>query len=280
VIRGNDHITNTFKQIHLYRALGLDIPRFAHVPMILRADKKKVSKRLGDKDVLQFRNEGILPEAMFNYLCLLGWSPKTDREFYTVDELIESFTPDNFNPSNSVFDEEKLVAFNQKYIAGKTDHELAELVAPLLVEADLTTKYWLETRWEYLREVIGALKLRAKRVVDFVKLSTYFFSFEYEYDPDAAAKQFTSENGELLAALAERFGRLDSFTPETIETCLSELADEKGLKRGRLIHPTRLAVSGRATGPSLYKLLAILSQPVVIERMRRAVEQIKLTNTE
>lgn len=280
VIRGNDHITNTFKQIHLYRALGLDAPQFAHVPMILRTDKKKVSKSRGDKGVHQFREEGILSEAMFNYLCLLGWSPKTDREIYTVDELIEVFDPDNFNPSNSVFDEDKLVAFNQKYIAGKTDHELAELVAPLLVEADLTTKYWLETRWEYLRQVVGALKLRAKRIVDFVELSDYFFKFEYEYDPDAAAKQFTKESGELLTALADRFERLGSFTHETIETCLSDLADEKGLKKGRLIHPTRLAVSGRSTGPSLYEMLAILSQPVVVERMRRAVEQIDLTNAD
>ena len=280
VIRGNDHITNTFKQIHLYRALGLDIPRFAHVPMILRTDKKKVSKRLGDKDVLQFRNEGVLPEAMFNYLCLLGWSSKTDREIYTVDELIEIFTPDNFNPSNSVFDEDKLVAFNQDYIAGKTDHELAELVAPLLVEAGLTTKYWLETRWEYLRQVVGALKLRAKRIGDFVELSEYFFEFDFKYDPEAAAKQFTKENKSLLSELAERFERLGSFTQETIEACLSGLADEKELKKGRLIHPTRLAVSGRSTGPSLYEMLAILSQPVVVERMRRAVEQIDLTNSD
>ncbi|MDH3892132.1 MAG: glutamate--tRNA ligase [candidate division Zixibacteria bacterium] len=278
VLRGNDHITNTFKQIHLYTALGFDIPKFAHVPMILRTDKKKVSKSRGDKDVLQFRNEGVLPEAMFNYLCLLGWSPKTDREIYSVDELISSFTPDNFNPSNSVFDEEKLIAFNQEYIAATSDHDLAVLVAPLLVEAGLTTKYWLETRWEYLRQVIGTLKLRARRIVDFVQLSGYFFEFDYKYDPEAAAKQFTAENGELLTALSERFERLEAFTPETIEPCLSALAEEKGLKKGRLIHPTRLAVSGRPTGPSLYEMLAVLSQPVVVGRMRRAVEQIELTN--
>ena len=280
VLRGNDHITNTFKQIHLYNAFGFDIPKFAHVPMILRTDKKKVSKSRGDKGVHQFREDGILPEAMFNYLCLLGWSPKTDRDIYSVDELIENFTPDNFNPSNSVFDEDKLVAFNQDYIAAKSDHELAVLVAPLLVEAGLTTKYWLETRWEYLRQVVGALKLRAKRIVDFVELSEYFFEFEYKYDPDAAAKQFTPENGVLLSALADKFGELDSFTHETIEVCLSDLASEKELKKGQLIHPTRLAVSGRSTGPSLYEMLEILSQPVVVERLRRAVEQIGLTNTD
>jgi glutamyl-tRNA synthetase len=248
--------------------------------MILRTDKKKVSKSRGDKGVHQFREEGILPEAMFNYLCLLGWSPKTDREIYSVEELIQNFTPDNFNPSNSVFDEAKLIAFNQQYIAEKTDHDLAVLVAPLLVDAGLTTKYWLETRWDYLREVVGLLKLRAKRVVDFVELSEYFFKEDFKYDPEAAAKQFTPENGALLTELAERFERLESFTAETIETCLSGFADEKELKKGKLIHPTRLAVSGRSAGPSLYEMLAILSQSVVVDRMRRAVAQIDVTNTD
>ncbi len=278
VIRGNDHITNTFKQIHLYRALGFEVPQFGHVPMILRTDKKKVSKRLGDKDVLQYRNEGILPEAMFNYLCLLGWSPKTDREIYSVDELIAMFTPDNFNPSNAVFDEEKLIAFNQEYIAGKSDHDLAVMVAPLLVEAGLTTKYWLETRWDYLRRVIGALKLRARKIVDFVELSSYFFTSDFKYDPEAAAKQFTPENKPLLDALADRFESLESFTAASIEQCLAALAEGKGLKRGKLIHPTRLAVSGRTAGPSLYEMLEILSQPIVVERLRRASAQIDLTN--
>ena len=104
VIRGNDHVSNTFKQIHLYRALGLEVPRFGHVPLILRPDRKKVSKRLGDKDVAEYKQEGILPEAMFNYLCLLGWSPKTENEIYTQKELIELFNEKNFNASNAIFD--------------------------------------------------------------------------------------------------------------------------------------------------------------------------------
>ncbi|MCP4677108.1 MAG: glutamate--tRNA ligase, partial [Deltaproteobacteria bacterium] len=153
VIRGNDHITNTFKQIILYNALGLELPVFGHVPMILRPDKKKVSKRLGDKDVGEYKNEGILPEAMINYLSLLGWSPKVDNEIYSRQELIDLFDTAGLNNSNAVFDEEKLLAFNFSHIQKKSDHELAVLAAPLLVEAGLTTKYWLETRWEYLRQV-------------------------------------------------------------------------------------------------------------------------------
>jgi glutamyl-tRNA synthetase len=279
ILRGNDHVTNTFKQIHLYHSFGFELPKFGHMPMILRPDKKKVSKRLGDKDVLAFQREGVLPEAMFNYLCLLGWSPKTDREIYSPEELIDLFTSDNFNQSNAIFDVDKLVAFNQEYIAKKSDHELAAMVAPLLVEADLTTKYWLETRWEYLRQVVGALKLRARRIVDFVELSAYFFTFDYKYESDAAAKHFTSESAELLNELADRFEQLEDFTHEALEQTLSALADEKGIKRARLIHPTRLAVSGRSKGPSLFEMLVILSQPVVVERMRRAVENIGNTNS-
>ncbi|MFZ5981028.1 MAG: glutamate--tRNA ligase [Candidatus Zixiibacteriota bacterium] len=275
VIRGNDHISNTFKQIHIYRALGWALPEFGHVPLILRPDKKKVSKRLGDKDVAAYRNEGILPETMFNYLCLLGWSPKTDREIYTREELIELFDKHNFNPANAVFDEDKLLAFNYDHIQKKSDHDLAVLVAPMLVEAGLTTKYWLETRWEYLRLVITLLKERVKRVTDFVTMGAYFFSFDYKYEPKAEAKQFDAEAADLLETLANRFEQIPAFDKKTIETALNSLAEEKGIKNARLIHPVRLAVSGTSAGPGLYDILAALSRPIVVERMRKAAAYIR-----
>ena len=279
VIRGNDHITNTFKQVHIYHALGWEQPRFGHLPMILRPDRKKVSTRLGDKDVNQYSTEGILPEAMFNYLCLLVLSPKSDRDIYTVDELIEIFNPDNFNPSNAILDEEKLLAFNKTHITQKTDHQLADLVAPLLVEAGLSSKYWLETRWDYLRAVVGALKGRARRLSDFVALGGYFFTFDYEYDPAAAKKQFTLQGADLLEELANRFEALPEFSLENTEQTLSAFADERGIKRAQLIHPTRLAVTGVPAGPGLYDVLVILTKPVVVERMRKAVEYMRLIKT-
>jgi glutamyl-tRNA synthetase len=275
VIRGNDHITNTFKQILIYRALGLQLPRFGHVPLILRPDKKKVSKRLGDKDVAQYRDEGILPEAMFNFLCLLGWSPKTDQEIYTPGELIELFTPDNFNTSNAIFNEEKLVAFNREHIARKPDHELAQLVAPLLVQAEYVTKYWLETRWEYLMQIVAALKPRVRRVSDFVQMSKYFFDFDYTYDTDAAVKRFTPAAADLLEELSDRFRQVDDFSSEQCETALTGMAEEKQIKKAELIHPVRLACTGTPVGPGLYELLAILGKEAVIDRMGRAVEQIR-----
>lgn len=274
VIRGNDHITNTFKQIHIYHALGFDIPVFGHVPMILRPDKKKVSKRYGDKDVAQYREEGILPEAMFNFLSLLGWSPKTDREIYTVDELIKIFNPHNFNTSNAIFDEEKLEAFNKEHIMMKSDHELATQVAPLLVDAGYTTKYWLETRWEFLRGIVEVLKPRVRRVSDFVDMSKYFFDFDYKYDEIADEKNFTPESKDILNELAERFEKIDSFTKDAAEEALSTMAAEKELKKGQLIHPTRLAVSGVPHGPGLYDILSLLGKEEVVKRMKKAVEYI------
>ncbi len=271
IIRGNDHISNTFKQIHIYRALGLKIPEFGHVPLILRPDKRKVSKRLGDKDVAEYKKEGILPETMFNYLCLLGWSPKTDREIYTREELIKLFDKNNFNSANAVFDEEKLLAFNHAHIQMKSDHELAVMVAPFLVEAGLTTKYWLETRWAYLRQVIMVLKERVKRLSDFVAMGGYFFNFDYKYDEQAAQKHFHPEVAGLLSELADRFEKMETFDKVSIEATLANLADEKGLKKAMLIHPTRLAVSGVSAGPGLYDLLEVLSQRVVVERLRKAV---------
>ncbi len=275
VIRGNDHVTNTFKQIHIYRALGFDMPTFGHVPLILRPDKKKVSKRLGDKDVNEYKAEGYLPGALFNYLCLLGWSPKTDREIYTREELVGIFDPSNFNTSNAVFDEEKLLAFNGEHIRIMSDHDLAALVAPMLVAADVQTKYWFETRWEYLRAVVGLLKQRARRLSDFVSMGRYFFEFDYDYDAEAAARNFSPEAADLMELLIAKFEALNEFTHDNTEQALSEAAEEKGVKRAKLIHPTRLAVSGVSAGPGLFDILVVLGKRVVVERMNKAVAYIK-----
>ncbi|MBU8932977.1 MAG: glutamate--tRNA ligase [candidate division Zixibacteria bacterium] len=275
VIRGNDHITNTYKQIMIYHALGFDIPAFGHIPMILRPDKRKVSKRLGDKDVNEYSSEGILPEALFNYLCTLGWSSKRDNEILSIDELVEIFTTDNFSAANSIFDEEKLLAFNKEHIKRKSDHELATMVAPMLVEAGLTSKYWLETRWDYLRSIMTALRERAHRMGDFITMSGYFFSADFTYDDKAAKKHFKPEAADRLEELADRLEQLPEFSLENVEKVLTELADEREVGRAKYIHPTRLAVSGTPAGPGLFDLLVILSKPVVLERMRKAAEHIR-----
>lgn len=274
VIRGNDHITNTFKQVILYRALGLTEPIFAHIPLILRPDKKKVSKRLGDKDVGEYRDDGVLSSAMFNYLSLLGWSPKTDNEIYTPEQLVELFEIGNLNRSNAVFDIDKLMAFNKAHIQLMSDHDLAVQVAPLLVDAGLTSKYWLETRWEFLRQVIGLLKERVTKIPDFVTLGPYFFSPDFAYDPTAEAKHFTPESADILTAFADKLESQPEFTHDSLAEALSALAEEKGIKKAAIIHPTRLAVSGVPAGPSLYEMLAVMGKPVVLERLKKAINYI------
>ncbi len=274
VIRGNDHVSNTFKQIHIYRALDIDPPKFGHVPLILRPDKKKVSKRLGDKDVAEYGKEGILPEALFNFLCLLGWSPKDDREFLRRDELIKIFVLENVNPANPIFNEEKLLAINKLYIKEYPDHKLAEMVAPLYIAAGFTTKYWLETRWDYLMKIVGLLKERCRRMTDFVSLGEYFFHSEYKYEPEATAKAFTPEAAVLLQKLHGKFTPIEKFTKEDLEQTLNGLADELGIKKGLIIHPTRLAVSGISVGPGLYDILETLGKAEVLNRLQRAIDYI------
>lgn len=275
VIRGNDHTSNTFKQIHLYRAFGWEVPRFGHVPLILRPDKKKVSKRLGDKDVGEYRHEGIIPEAMFNYLSLLGWSPKTDREIYKIQELVNIFDPEHFNPSNAVFDEEKLVAFNKEHIQLLAPDDLVARVEPLFIDAGLLSAADAVARRSYTASIVTLLKERVRRLGDFVNLGKYFFQFDFNYDPDAAAKQFSPASAELLDAFQFRLAALGTFDAAAIESALSTLADERGVKKAALIHPTRLAVSGMSVGPGLYDLLALLGQTTVVERLARAVSHIR-----
>jgi glutamyl-tRNA synthetase len=275
VIRGNDHISNTFKQIHIYRALNLPLPYFAHVPLILRPDKRKVSKRLGDKDVAEYGREGILPEALFNFLSLLGWSPKDDREYLPPDELISIFTIDNVNKSNPIFDEKKLLSLNQDYIIRKPDYELARIIAPLIVEAGHTSKYWLETRWEYLLKIISMLKERCVRLNEFAEKSGYFFHDEFDYDEKAAGKNFNADGAIYLEKLVQKFEEIAVFTKDKLEEGLNEVAEELDVKRGKLIHPTRLAVSGVPHGPGLYDMLETLGKEPVIRRMYRAIEYIR-----
>ena len=274
VIRGNDHISNTFKQIHIYCGLEIEPPKFAHVPLILRPDRRKVSKRLGDKSVEEYGKEGILPEALFNFLCLLGWSPKDDREYLPREELIKIFALENVNPANPIFDEEKLLALNREYIKNLPDYKLAEIVAPMIVETGLTTKYWLETRWNYLIRIVGLLKERCHRTTEFATKGSYFFHSDFPYEQEAAAKNFTWEGKGYLEKLLARFEEIGDFTKQNLELALNQVAEELQVKRGRLIHPTRLAVSGVSEGPGLFDILETIGKSETIGRIKRAMNYV------
>ncbi|MCP4569791.1 MAG: glutamate--tRNA ligase [FCB group bacterium] len=275
VIRGNDHQTNTFKQILIYSALSLPVPRFGHLPLIFNQSKKKISKRDKAANASDYGNEGFLPEAVFNYLTLLGWSSKDDREVYTVAELTEAFSITGVGKANAMFDFVKMSHFNGEHIKLKSNHDLALMVAPLLIEADVSTKYGLETRWHYLMDVIGLLKDRATVIEHFVERGGYFFKPPTEYDPKGVKKQFIPENADRLETLADRFEALEPFTHDGLETTLKGMAEELELKTGQLIHPVRLSVTGMTTGPSLYDLLELMGREETATRMRVAARYIR-----
>jgi nondiscriminating glutamyl-tRNA synthetase len=275
IIRGNDHQTNTFKQVLIYNALGLPAPRLAHLPLIFDEKKKKISKRDKAANASDYAGEGFLPEAVLNYLALLGWSPKDNREILTIQELIEAFDIKGINKSNAVFDLIKMRHFNGEHIRKKSNHELAIMVAPLLIEADLSTKYALETRWRYLMDVIGLLKDRCDFLQHFVERGRYFFQPPVSYEAKGVKKHFNLESAERLGKLADLFNNLRGFSHEMLEKTLKGLANDSGIKTGELIHPTRLAVTGMITGPGLYEVLELLGRDEIVERMRTAARYIK-----
>jgi len=276
VIRGNDHISNTFKQVLIYRALGLPPPHFAHIPLILGKDRSKISKRHGAVSVMEYKEEGFLPEALVNFLALLGWSPKKNREILTRDQLIELFSIEEVSPSNPIFDQEKLEWMNGEYIRACDTEKLLEMVVPFLIKEGLVTENTASQKREWLLKFISLFKERCKTLKEFAEKGRYFFEFDYRYEPEAAGKHFSSpEVVKRLNAYVERLSRLDRFEKPQIEQALRTLAGELGIKPAVLIHPVRLATTGTSAGPPLFDLLELLGREEVIKRIGKAVEFIQ-----
>ena len=276
VIRGNDHITNTFYQSEIYRALGWDLPKFAHLPLILRPDKSKVSKRKGDKGVTDYQSEGYLPQAFVNYLALVGWSPKDDREVLTREEMLDAFALEGVNPNNAIFDIEKLTWMNGEYIRNTDSNKLIEYVRPFLIESGITTKYWIETNWHWTVQVLDALKPRCRVLTEFSDQIGYFFSGDFDYQPKGVRKHFAKGNpAELLKDLTERYEGLSRWDKDSLEKELREVADKSDVQPAKVIHPTRLAVSGTTAGPGLFDILELVGRDEVVNRLKRAIKYIE-----
>jgi glutamyl-tRNA synthetase len=276
VIRGNDHIANTFKQTLIYKALGLTPPHFVHIPLILGKDRAKVSKRHGAVSVMEYKEEGFLREAFVNFLALLGWSPKDDREVLTTDQMIELFTLEGVNPANPIFDREKLEWMNGEYIRASGNEELLDLVIPFLIQENLIADEEAKQKRDWLLRYTSLFKERAKTLKDFAEKGKYFFSFDYRYEEKPAKKHFGSpEVADRLRAYADRLSRLESFENAQIEQALRGLAEEMGIKPAALIHPVRLAATGTSAGPPLFDLLELLGKEEVVKRIQKAIEFIQ-----
>lgn len=275
VVRGDDHISNTPKQVLLYEAFGAPLPRFAHVPLILGPDKKRLSKRHGATSVTEYARQGILPEAMMNFLALLGWSPGTDQELFTRDELVAAFTLEGISGGNAVFNPEKLTWFNNQHVMRLPSSELAGRVEPLLRDAGLWSEAFAGERRDWFHRVLEPLKPRAHRLADIVEQGRFFFVDRVDYDPAAVAKHLTPPMADHLAALREAYAAIDPFDEATTEAVLRSLAGERGLKAGPLIHATRVALTGRAQSPGLFEVMCLLGRETTLSRLSSAVTHLR-----
>jgi glutamyl-tRNA synthetase len=271
VVRGDDHISNTPKQVLLYQAFEQPTPRFAHVPLILGPDKKRLSKRHGATSVMEYQRLGYLPEAMVNFLALLGWSPGSDQELFTRAELVAAFALEGISGGNAVFSQDKLDWFNQQHIARLSSSELAARVRPLLVEAGLWQSSFDGDLRDWFLRVIDLLKPRAKKLGQFVEDGRPFFDEVVTFD-EAAVRKHLGVAGMRghLCELAARFAADQSFDQQSSELLLRSVAEARGIKPAMLIHATRVAVTGRSVSPGLYEVLALLGRDRVCARLDRA----------
>ena len=261
VVSGDDHISNTPKQILLYQALGAEVPQFAHVPLILGQDKKRLSKRHGATSVSEYARQGYVPEAMFNFLALLGWSPGDDREIMTRDELVSAFSLEGISGGNAVFNTEKLDWFNQQHLMRLAPDELARRLKPWLEQRSVWSDDYLTDRHAWLFAVLELLKPRAKRLDEFVALGWFFWSDEIEYDAAAVAKHLrTPDMDGHLRALDAALAALESFEPAALEATLRETAEARSVKAASLIHAVRVVVTGKTVSPGLFEVLALLGR--------------------
>ena len=272
VVRGDDHISNTPKQMLLYQALGAAVPKFAHVPLILGTDKKRLSKRHGATSVMEYEKLGYLPEAMFNFLSLLGWSPGAgDREIFSRDELVPLFGLEGISGGNAVFNPEKLDWFNQQHITRLAPDELARRLKPFFDAAGLWSDDLLGERQAWFLAVVALLVPRAKRLTEFAPQAAFFFGDAVEYDEAAVAKHLKVDGmAAHLSALAAALAALPEFDAVSTEAALRQVAEGQGIKAGTLIHAVRVAVTGKTVSPGLFEVLALVGRPRVAARLAAA----------
>jgi glutamyl-tRNA synthetase len=277
VIRGADHISNTPKQVLLYRALGTEPPIFAHVPLILGADKSRLSKRHGATDVNMYRREGFLPEAFRNFLALLGWSPGGDEEYLRTSQLLEKFSLEGVSRTNGVFDRAKLEWFNTQYLQKLPIEDLLPEVEAQLKQDGLWKDEWAAgAGHEWFAKTVDLLRPRIRLLPDFSSWSRAFFSDKFPIDGPAKAKFWKDEKVPgLLAKLADALAALPDWNHDACDHAARKVAEEGGVKAGLLINATRVAIVGQAVAPPLFDTMVALTQQRVVRRLRAALEEWK-----
>jgi glutamyl-tRNA synthetase len=268
VIRGEDHVSNTAKHIELFRAFGVQPPRFAHIPLILNTDGSKMSKRDTGASLSMYIEEGFLPEAVLNYLCLLGWSPKEDREKLSMAEVIERFDLPQILRHNARFDMAKLQWLNGEYLRELPPEKFFAEAVRAFARAGVDTNQW---PLDYVRAALATCLGKVRVLSELPVYAGFYFVEEVSLDDAALRKDFTAETTPRLQQLRDAFANLPAFSAEALEASLKSVAKAAGVKNGVLVHPTRLACTGATAGPSLYHLLEVLGRERVLRRLDAAL---------
>ncbi|MFZ3123435.1 MAG: glutamate--tRNA ligase [Thermodesulfovibrionales bacterium] len=276
VIRGDDHLNNTPKQIHIYKALGHEIPLFAHLPMILGADRTRLSKRHGATSVMAYKDMGYLPDALVNYLVRLGWS-YGDQEIFTREELIKYFSFENVGKSSAVFNPEKLLWLNSQYIIKSNPEELADMVMPFLENAGIIQKGQnIDRQW--LSKAIKTLQERAKTLVELASSLRYYIAEDVEYNEKAKANFLNEKSRALLSELKDSLTPLSDFSASSLETIFKAIVEKHGIKLGNLAQPVRVAITGGTESPGIFEVLEVLGKEKTIKRLDKAIKTIESEN--
>jgi glutamyl-tRNA synthetase len=272
VLRGDDHISNTPKQIMLYRALGATVPHFGHLSIILAPDGRRLSKRHGATAIGEYRDMGILPSALLNFLALLGWNPGDDQEVMLEHELIARFSIDRILKKSAVFDPEKLLWMNGQHIIRTPSVDLVGLLAPLLIDQGLTTAQELTDRGDWFADLVELLKPRGRTLVSIADQMRPFLAPAVEYDPAAVAKHWKEPAAAeaALRAVRDAFDGIAEWSPESIDRALRQTAERDGVAFGKLVHPLRLALTGSQASPGIDQVVWLMGPPLVKSRIEAA----------
>jgi glutamyl-tRNA synthetase len=272
VIRGADHLSNTPKQVLIYRALGAEAPLFAHVPLILGPDRTRLSKRHGATSVGSYAEEGFLPEGFRNFLALLGWSPGDDSEFMRTSELVERFSLSGVSRTNAIFDRAKLEWFNTQYLQKTPVGDLLPYVAEELKRTGLWQPRWGADEAAWFAHTVDLIRPRTRFLSDFTTWARAFFTDDFDYDREAREKFWKDERlPAMLEKLADALEALPEWNHDACDAALRNLAAAEGVKAGLLINATRVAIVGRAVAPPLFETMVVLGKDRVVSRLRRAV---------
>ena len=275
VVRGDDHLTNTPRQIPIFRALGFPLPQFGHLPMILGPDKARLSKRHGATSIMAYRDMGYLPDAMVNYLVRLGWS-HGDQELFSRQELIEKFSWNNVQTSAAVFNPDKLSWLNAEYIKTSPPEQVAQLLLPFLEQAGLTEEI-STVSIEWIARLVVLVKERTKTLLEMVHWVKPYFGEMVEFDQEAAKKFLIPAQVPILTKLVARLDSFPTFSKQEWEDAFKTLVAEEGIKMGQLAQPVRVALTGRTASPGLFEVMEVLGRNRTLLRLRRGIEQASRT---